>query len=244
MADDPKPRRIDDPMLVALSFSGGAVDAISWLAFSKVFSAFMTGNFAFLGFVLAGAGGPPATSTLAAIAAFAVGAAVGGRLVAPHAAGGRDPYPVTTALCIVVLAQAAFLVMWLVVGGRPSGAGVNAMIAVSAFSMGVQSAAVFALGRRVVFTTAVTATLTVLMGDLATWSRSDPQERRRLAGVIVALFVGAVCGAWLMVHARDWAPVLPLAVTAAVVAAAVIRERPRHAVSEPTESRQGRPQTQ
>ena len=41
-------------LLNALTISSGAVDAISFLALGKVFTAFMTGNVAFLGMGIAG----------------------------------------------------------------------------------------------------------------------------------------------------------------------------------------------
>jgi len=144
----PEQRRFDDPMLLALSASAGTIDAISWFALSKVFSAFMTGNFAFLAFLVAGAGGPPPVLVVVSIAAFGIGAALAGRMVAPAGRGGRTAFPVTMALCVVLVAHSAFLIMWLVVGGHPSTDSAHALIAVSAFGMGVQSAAAFALGRR------------------------------------------------------------------------------------------------
>ena len=52
--------RVRDLLLNALTVSSGAVDAISFLALGKVFSAFMTGNIAFLGLRIAGAGEPGA----------------------------------------------------------------------------------------------------------------------------------------------------------------------------------------
>lgn len=77
------------------------------------------------------------------------------------------------------------------------------------------------------FTTAATATLTVFAGDLAKWSPEARRETLRLPGVIIGLVLGAVAGTLLVLHARDWAPVLPLAITAAVVAiAAVLDQRP------------------
>ena len=88
-----------------------------------------------------------------------------------------------------------------------------------ALAMGIQTAAVFSLGVRAVFTTAATATWAALMGDLSHWTEST-QDRRRLASVLAGLFAGAVAGGLLMVHASTWAPVLPLAVTATVVAVA------------------------
>jgi len=54
--------RVRDLLLGALTASSGAVDAMSFLGLGKVFSAFMTGNIAFLGFRVAGAGGPGAPS--------------------------------------------------------------------------------------------------------------------------------------------------------------------------------------
>jgi cytochrome c oxidase subunit IV len=77
-----------------------------------------------------------------------------------------------------------------------------------------------------VFTTAATATIIFLVGDITKWS-ATVVERRRLAGVLVSLFVGATAGGLLLVHAHIYAPVLPFVVTGAAVAtaAAVFRER-------------------
>jgi uncharacterized membrane protein YoaK (UPF0700 family) len=91
--------------------------------------------------------------------------------------------------------------------------------------MGMQTSAVFSLGVRAVFTTATTATLAVLMGDFSRWRRSRV-ERRRLSSILLALVGGAASGAFQLVHARAWAPALPLALSAlAIVAAEVAWER-------------------
>jgi len=224
-------RRLDDhgvrdALLVALTFSTGAIDAISFLVLGKVFSAFMTGNIVFLGFELGGAAGPSTWRTVASIGAFAVGAALGTRLVAPTA-GAHAVWPrrVTAALAAGAVAQTVFLVVWLVVGGHPSSVSADVLIAVSALAMGLQTAAVFSLGVRAVFSTAATATWTALMGDLGAWSQTR-DERRRLASVLVALLAGAVAGAILVVDARAWAALLPLTVSASVVAVAASRLHP------------------
>src|SRR5271169_727339 len=65
--------RVRDLLLNGLTFSSGAVDAISFLELGKVFTAFMTGNIAFLGLRVAGAPGPGWVSILTSMAAFAVG---------------------------------------------------------------------------------------------------------------------------------------------------------------------------
>ena len=51
--------RVRDWLLSALTVSSGAVDAISFLALGKIFTAFMTGNIAFLGMGIAGHPGAP-----------------------------------------------------------------------------------------------------------------------------------------------------------------------------------------
>jgi uncharacterized membrane protein YoaK (UPF0700 family) len=58
----------------------GLVDAFSYLVLGHVFVANMTGNVVFLGFALVGAPGFSIAASLAAMAAFAVGALLGGRL--------------------------------------------------------------------------------------------------------------------------------------------------------------------
>jgi uncharacterized membrane protein YoaK (UPF0700 family) len=211
---------VRDLLLVALTVSTGAVDSITWLVLGKVFSAFMTGNVVFLGIRAGGADGPSVPRVLAAIAGFAAGTAVSAVLVGRKR--GHDeiwPRGVTRALAAALAVQAGFLALWLGVDSRPSGGVADGLLALSALAMGVQTTAVFSLGVRAVFTTAATATLTVLMGDLSAWSKSG-RERRRLGAVVTALFTGAVIGALLVEHARTWAPVFPLAVSAFVVATA------------------------
>jgi hypothetical protein len=79
---------------------------------------------------------------------------------------------------------------------------------------------VMSLDVKAVFTTAATATLMMLASDEAGWSKSKV-ERRRLTGVLTGLVLGAAAGAFLLLHARSYAPVLPLATTVGVAAAAL-----------------------
>lgn len=218
-------QRLRDLLLVALTVSTGAVDALSWLVLGKVFSAFMTGNLVFLGFRTGGAAGPSVPRVLAAVLAFAVGAAVAARIVTPtRDSGWVWPRRVTVALGAALAAQAAFLAMWLEVGAQPSSRAADVLVALSALAMGMQTTAIFSLGVRAVFTTAATATWAVLMGDLTGWSQSSG-ERKRLAAVIAGLLVGAAAGGFLVVHARTLAPAFPLVVSGLVVAAAARASR-------------------
>src|SRR5438309_11844799 len=67
-------------LLVVLTITTGLIDAVSVLGLGRVFTANMTGNIVFLGFALAGVPDFSARRSLAALAAFLIGAVIGGRL--------------------------------------------------------------------------------------------------------------------------------------------------------------------
>lgn len=217
----PTPPTVRDLLLAALAFSSGAVDAISYLALGKIFTAFMTGNVVFLGFRLAGAGGQDISRVGVAIAAFAAGVFVAVRLVKPSADGALWPRRVSLALGVGALAQVAFLAAWVAASGRPSTGVGHALIGISALAMGVQSGAVLSLGLHGVFTTAVTATVVDLMSDFA-GRPASANARGRFAGVLVGLLAGATAGALLLASVRTYAPVLPLIATILVIVTARI----------------------
>src|SRR5207237_2899437 len=91
--------RVRDLLLNALTFSSGAIDAISFIALGKVFTAFMTGNIAFLGLRIAGAGGPGCVAIIVSMAAFSIGVYFGTRVVKPTGlkSTGVWPHRVTNA---------------------------------------------------------------------------------------------------------------------------------------------------
>src|SRR5258708_6296304 len=68
------------PLLLAMTFVTGLVDAFSYLALGHVFVANMTGNVVFLGFALAGAPDFSILDSFMALASFGLGALVGGKL--------------------------------------------------------------------------------------------------------------------------------------------------------------------
>ena len=111
---------VRDLLLNALTVSSGAVDAISFLALGKVFSAFMTGNIAFLGLRVAGASAPGAVAILVSMAGFAVGVYLSTRIVKPSEGSGKWPNRVTVALGVSLIAHAVFLAVWFATNGQPS----------------------------------------------------------------------------------------------------------------------------
>src|SRR6202521_547535 len=105
--------KLRDFLLNALTASSGAVDAISFLALGKVFSAFMTGNIAFLGLRVAGASAPGAVAIIVSMVAFAVGVYLSTQIVKPSESSGIWPGRVTVALGVSLTAPAVFLDVWL-----------------------------------------------------------------------------------------------------------------------------------
>jgi uncharacterized membrane protein YoaK (UPF0700 family) len=222
----PDRQSVRDLLLVALTVASGAVDAISYFGLGKIFSAFMTGNIVFLGFGLAEIEGPDVIPVLVALSTFAVGAYLGLRLTTRRAEeSGLWSPAVTVLLGFVAIAEACFLVGWLVTAGHPSGQVADMFIALLSLAMGIQTAAVRSLGVQGIFTTAGTFTLVAFVSTF-TGSRSRA-ELPRLAGVLLGLIAGAVAGGLLFLHARSYAPVLPLATTVLVVVAGLTLGRPQ-----------------
>jgi len=213
--------RVRDLLLSSLTISSGAIDAISFLALGKVFTAFMTGNIAFLGLKVSGNSAPDIVSILVSMLAFAFGVVVSTRIVRSI----KDPvfwsHLVTVALSVSLIAQAIFVAVWFGVDGRPSTNIIHYLLGFWAFAMGVQSAAVRRLHVEGVFTTAATATFIFLAGDITNWS-ATAVERRRLTGILISLFIGATAGGLLLIHAPIYAPVLPFAINVIVVTIAAI----------------------
>jgi uncharacterized membrane protein YoaK (UPF0700 family) len=206
-------------LLAALAFSSGAVDAISYLALGKVFTAFMTGNVVFLGLRLGGTGDQNVVRVAISLTAFAVGVFVATKLVKASHGAGLWPRRVSGALAVAALAQVAFLAGWVATSGRPSSGVADTLTGLSALAMGLQSGAVLSLGLHGVFTTAATGAVVDLVGDLAGWSVAG-RGRGRLAGILAGLLAGATAGALLLASVRTLAPVLPLLASIAVIATA------------------------
>ena len=208
-------------LLDGLTLSSGAVDAISFLGLGKVFTAFMTGNIAFLGMRVAGDAVAPRVGLLvASMGGYAAGIYLATRIIRRSQATTLVWSPGTTvALGISLLAHFGFALGWFATGGRPDDTILPLLLCVWALAMGMQSAAVRRLDVAGVFTTAATATFIFLVADLANRPLTG-DERRRMVGVLISLVIGATAGGLLLIHAPIYAPVLPLVITIGVVATA------------------------
>jgi uncharacterized membrane protein YoaK (UPF0700 family) len=220
--------QLRDLLLVALTIASGAVDAISYFGLGKTFSAFMTGNFVFLGFGIANLRGPAVLPVVCALSMFAVGSYLGLRIATLHKGFGLWPPTTTVSLALVATVEAAFLAEWLATAGHPSTAIADVLLALLSLAMGIQTAAVRSLGVQGVFTTAGTFTLVAFVGIFA-GSRSGA-EMPRLAGVLVGLVTGAIGGGLLFLYARSYAPLLPLVITILVILAGRTMQKSRATV--------------
>jgi uncharacterized membrane protein YoaK (UPF0700 family) len=195
-------------LLLGLTVLTGLVDAVSYLRLGHVFVANMTGNVVFLGFATAGVKDFSVPASLTAMAAFLVGALIGGMLSRRHARHRGYLFWVATA-SEAVLIVAALAASLLVVDVADPLLHYNLIILLG-LVMGLQNAVVRRLGVPDLTTTVLTLTLTGLAADDAT---SGGGTRLRRLASIVAMFAGAALGGVL---------VLQINVTAVLAAALVL----------------------
>jgi uncharacterized membrane protein YoaK (UPF0700 family) len=202
-------------LLLVLTLNTGVVDAVSILSLGRVFIANMTGNVVFVGFALAGAAGFSLSASLWALAGFVAGAYAGGHLIRRRADNRGRLFQ------IAVLAETLLLGLALIVsitsGHRLSGSENDIVAATAAIGLGLQNAIVRRLAVPDLTTTVLTMTLTGIAADVPAGSRT-PVVIRRIAAVL-AMLVGAIIGALVVIHVGRTAG---LAVAVALVAATAL----------------------
>jgi uncharacterized membrane protein YoaK (UPF0700 family) len=205
--------------LLALTFTTGLVDAVSFLGLGRVFTANMTGNVVLLGFGLGGAAGLPILAPLASLAAFAAGAAMAGAVLRRSGDGRVTPHLLAAALLAeavlaataAVIAAAADVEAGTVLGG--------VIIALLALAMGVRNAVVRKLAVAELTTTVLTMTVTGLAAD---GPGVAPATHGRRLAALVTMLAGAIVGA-LLVRQELWLPLVLAAVVPLALAVAAVR---------------------
>jgi uncharacterized membrane protein YoaK (UPF0700 family) len=204
--------------LLALTFSTGLVDAVSYLGLGRVFTANMTGNIVLLGFGIAGSEGLPVVAPLVSLAAFLAGSAVGGVLAVTTADRHAQHVARTLGIEIGLLLGAAIVAATTDV--QPSRLSGDAVIAMLALAMGVRNATVRRLAVPDLTTTVLTMTLTGLAADSRLAGGSGTGSVRRMAAVL-AMLTGALAGA-LLLKISFVPPLLTAAAIALLVALAYV----------------------
>jgi uncharacterized membrane protein YoaK (UPF0700 family) len=203
---------VGDPLalaLLALTFTTGIVDAVSYLGLGRVFSANMTGNVVLLGFGIVGSGGLPIVGPMVSLGAFLLGAGTGGLLGSKL--GHRHAVHVSTALTLQAALIAGATVLAAAIDVHAGSASGDVVIGALAVAMGIQTATARRIAVPDLPTTVLTQTLTGLAADSRLFGGSGKGTTRR-GSAVVAMLAGAVTGALLVKTSL----VLPLATAGAL----------------------------
>jgi uncharacterized membrane protein YoaK (UPF0700 family) len=195
--------------LLALTFTTGFVDGVSYLGLGHVFAANMTGNIVLLGFGIAGGYGLPVLSPIVAAVAFLVGAGAGGVLAMKTS--DRHPVHAGAALAIEVALLIATTIVAALSHPKATTAAGDVVIALLALAMGVRNATVRKLAVPDLTTTVLTMTLTGLAADSRLAGGNGKGSARRVSAV-AAMLLGALSGALL----------LKISITVPLIAATVL----------------------
>jgi uncharacterized membrane protein YoaK (UPF0700 family) len=208
------PVRMTTPVgiLLAMTVVTGVIDAVSFLALGRVFTANMTGNLVLLGFAFAGTSGISISRSAVALAAFLSGAVLGGRMAFDDSGGHRwvDRAFMLEAL---LLGAAAVTAAGISSGTAANPLQLHAVIASTAVAMGLRNAIVRKLAVPDMTTTVLTLTITGLAADSSLAGGNNPRWQYRGAAILAMIF-GAFAGARMLTYSIS----LPLAVACGIAA--------------------------
>ena len=207
-ADDLRPIVLT---LYGLTFVTGLIDAISYLGLGRVFTANMTGNVVFVGFALGGAADISILRPVIALAAFAAGSVLGGRMV--HSGDRSAAAQLLRAMSMEITFIAAAALATFAIEST----GLNLVIVLTATAMGLRNAVVRKLAVPDFTTTVLTMALTAVAADSRLAGGSAVRQGRRLL-VIVAMGAGALIGTVVLRSVGTLAAFLSAAVVAALLA--------------------------
>lgn len=181
--------------LIALTFSTGVIDAVSFISLGRVFTANMTGNIVLLGFAAGGATGLSAARSVASLLAFMAGALFGGMINVQHSG-----WTQMRLLKRAIVIEAALLLMATSLAASAgskteiSPSLTYGLIVLMAVAMGVRNAVVRKLAVPDFTTTVLTLTVTGIASDSSLAGGVNPRWRSRVTAVI-SMFAGAATGA-------------------------------------------------
>jgi uncharacterized membrane protein YoaK (UPF0700 family) len=221
-----------DALVVLLTAAAGATNVLSLTALGGVPASIMTANLVLVGLSITHHEGALGWHAAAALAGFVVAVFLTTRLIRAYDNRAHDnrahdnqavddkrsvwPRPVTVAIAAEAVPLIGVAVAWGLTAARPTGAAQLTMCTAAALVMGIQSAAVRALGVAGLSSTFFTGTLTETVRDL-----TGPGPLRWSAGAsgLVALVAGAAAeGAVLTYGPQRLGPLLPLVLVCCVAA--------------------------
>jgi uncharacterized membrane protein YoaK (UPF0700 family) len=211
-----------DALVALLTAAAGATNVLSLIALGGVPASIMTANLVLVGLSISRHQGTLGWHAGVALAGFVVAVFLASRLARAHDKGADVtkrsvwPRPVTVAIAAEALPLAGVAVGWGLAGGHPAGAVQLTLCAAAGFAMGIQSAAVRALGVAGLSSTFFTGALTERVRDLA---GPGPLRWSRDATGLAALVAGAAAEGAVLTYGQDrLGPLLPLVLVCLVAA--------------------------
>ena len=196
------------PGVYLLTAVCGLIDAASFLALGGVFAEIMTGNIMFLAFQIGQGGGWDVVPRfLVPLAAFSIGAVGCGFLLMNPRFGERRRHAFVVVAVLVAIATLLALV-WM---PAPEGTQAMIVVAILAFAMGMQNAAVLYHAVPDVATNVMTLTLVRLLSNWSVVGGNNQRWQFRITSLSV-FFVAALIGAALVRISAGAALVVALAV--------------------------------
>lgn len=157
-------------LIYGLTINTGLTDAVGFLGLGGAFTSVMTGNLVMTGLSIGTGDTHLLTLTVTALTSYVVGVVLGSLLVrrthraATGAAAGDAPHgwhrDVTLAIGVELAIFLVYGIGWELVAGRPTFLAQVLLLCNNAIALGIQAAAVQALGVRGLSTTFLTGTLT------------------------------------------------------------------------------------
>ncbi|UCR89744.1 YoaK family protein [Mycetocola spongiae] len=185
-------------LMLALTFSTGIIDAVGYLGLDRVFTGNMTGNVVILGMGILGADDLPVVGPLIALAAFIIGAVIGGRALRPIAEGWTVRSTLMIAITGLILAGTA-----VICAISPAAESETVQFLVTGLlglGMGIQAATARHLAVADITTVVVTSTITGLAADSRLAGGTGARWQRRVLAISL-IGLGALTGAaTLLLH--------------------------------------------
>ena len=214
-------------LVVVLAFTSGFVDAVAFLRLG-VFASVLTGNTILVALAIDSGNIPHAAVLLLAILGYISGVTIGARIANPTQAPEKIwPSAITKTLLIEFLALLLLAIAGFSATAKPSGPFLYSLVALAALAMGIQSAAVQALGLPDISTTYITGTYTTFISRLVSPRGSKTGkvtvEKRLYVYVIVMYVLAAIAGCAMETHWLQEALIIPVISIGFVIAVARIR---------------------
>jgi uncharacterized membrane protein YoaK (UPF0700 family) len=189
-------------VLLALTATTGAVDAVTFIGLGRAFAALATGNVLLLSFGIANAPGIPVAQPAEALGAFIVGVAAAHAVIVPMARRGWRWFVIALGCEVALLFVAAAYTVILAGSGSLPQHDVAIAVVLLAGAMGWRTRAIVEARIPDMPTTSAQVGLAKALSDILSFRVAAEREprlaRARRISTVVGLFAGGLIGALLL----------------------------------------------